>query len=254
MHSTQESKKMENLSIVNPLVLDTLEKLVGRKKKTVKISFESDLQQIYSTVTSHSIQAGEVLIKNLLDFGRSIELILDSYFPIVAEKLGDHWVSDKLTFAEVTLALANLQLLNARFEPFYLSALHPTQKGGRVLVIVPKGENHTLGPISVTRKFRSLGTHSILALDYQMIELEKVLLENTFDLIGISAGNNFMTQKINGLVDFFKTRVEKVTPVVLGGNLVNTYKKTNETLKVDLISKDPEFALDEMGIEHLKQN
>ena len=254
MHSTQESKKMENLSIVNPLVLDTLEKLISRKKKTVKISFESDLQQIYSTVTSHSIQAGEVLIKNLLDFGRSIELILDSYFPIVAEKLGDHWVSDKLTFAEVTLALANLQLLNARFEPFYLSALHPTQKGGRVLVVVPKGENHTFGPISVTRKFRSMGTQSILALDYQTIELEKVLLENTFDLIGISSGNNFMTEKINGLVDFFKTRVEKVTPVVLGGNLVNTYKKTNETLKVDLISKDPEFALDEMGIEHLKQN
>ena len=254
MHSTQESKKLENLSIVNPLVLDTLEKLITRKKKTVKISFESDLKQIYSTVTSHSIQAGEVLIKNLLDFGRSIELILDSYFPIVAEKLGDHWVSDKLTFAEVTLALANLQLLNARFEPFYLSALHPTQKGGRVLVVVPKGENHTFGPISVTRKFRSMGTQSILALDYQTIELEKVLLENKFDLIGISSGNNFMTQKINGLVDFFKTRVEKVTPVVLGGNLVNTYKKTNETLKVDLISKDPEFTLDEMGIEHLKQN
>ncbi len=254
MHSTQENSNVGPLSIVNPLVLETLEKLIGKKKGTAKISFDSDLHQIYSTVTAKSIRAGETLIKNLLDFGRSIELILDTYFPIVAEKLGNHWVSDKLTFAEVTLALGNLQLLNSKFEPLYLSNPSSTQHGGKILIILPKGENHTFGPISVTRKLRNMGTQTILVLDYQQIELEKLILENTFDLIGISSGNNFMTDKINGLVDFFKTRAEKTTPVVLGGNLVNTYKKTNETLKVDLISRDPEFALDKMGIKHVRGN
>ena len=254
MHSTQELRKVENLSIVNPLVLETLEKLIDKKKKNVKISFDSDLKKIYSIVTTRSIQAGEALIRNLLDFGRSIELVLDTYFPIVAKQLGDHWVSDKLTFAEVTLALGNLQLLNSKFEPLYLSELPPTNEEARILIVIPKEEHYTFGPISITRKIRSMGIQTILGLDYQKSELEKLILENTFDLIGISSGNNFMATKINDLVHFFRTRVEKVTPVALGGNLVNTYKKTNETLKVDLISKDPEFILDEVGIKYMKSN
>ena len=250
MSSAQELKKVESVSLVNPLVLETLEKLIDKKKNTAKVAFNSDLQKIYSTVTQKSFIAAETLIKNLIDFGRSIRLILDTYFPIVARRLGDHWVSDKLTFAEVTLALANLQLLNSKFEPLYLSGLKSSQIGAKILLVVPKGEDHTFGAISVTRKLRSMGTQTILLLDYQNKELEDMILGETFDLIGISSGNNFMTEKINALSTFLTSRIGKKTPIALGGNLVSTYKKTNEILNVDLISTNPEFVLDSLGIKY----
>ena len=250
MSSAQELKKIGSVSLVNPLVLETLEKLIDKKKNTAKVAFNSDLQKIYSTVTQKSFTAAETLIKNLIDFGRSIRLILDTYFPIVARRLGDHWVSDKLTFAEVTLALANLQLLNSKFEPLYLSDLKSSQIRSKILLVVPTGEDHTFGAISVTRKLRSMGTQTILLLDYQNKELEDLILGETLDLIGISSGNNFMTEKINALATFLTSRIGKKTPIALGGNLVSTYKKTNEILNVDLISTNPEFVLDSLGIKY----
>ena len=255
MNSIQELKKVGSLSIVNPLVLETLEKLVDKKQKTARMSFESDLQQMYSAVTLKSVQEAEVIVRNLLDFGRSIELILDSYFPTVAERLGAEWVSDDLTFSEVTLALANLQLLSSKLDPLSLSSHDPIKKrGGNILIVVPKGEDHTFGAISVARKLRAIGAHTILAMNYQEYELENLLMKKTFDLIGISSGNNFMTGEINKLSTFFKTRNGKTTPVVLGGNLVHTYKKTNESLKVDLISDNPEYALDQFNINNIKSH
>ena len=51
MSSAQELKKFGSVSLVNPLVLETLEKLIDKKKYTAKVAFNSDLQKIYSTVT-----------------------------------------------------------------------------------------------------------------------------------------------------------------------------------------------------------
>ena len=68
MSSAQELKKVRSVSLVNPLVLETLEKLIDKKKNTAKVAFNSDLQKIYSTVTQKSFNAAETLIKNLIDF------------------------------------------------------------------------------------------------------------------------------------------------------------------------------------------
>ena len=173
---------------------------------------------------------------------------MDTYFPLTARRLGDDWVSDKLTFAEVTLALGHLQLLNAKFEPIYLSATDASENHPRILVLVPEGEDHTFGAISATRMFRRLQTKTILALGYNKSELEKLILENDFDLIGLSAGNNFMSDEINRLSAFLKTKIKTATPIVLGGNLTKTYKLTNEPLKVDLISSDPDYVLEQTGL------
>ena len=63
MSSAQELKKVGSVSLVNPLVLETLEKLIDKKKNTAKVAFNSDLQKIYSTVTQKSFTAAETLIK-----------------------------------------------------------------------------------------------------------------------------------------------------------------------------------------------
>ena len=48
--------------------------------------------------------------------------------------------------------------------------------------------------------------------------------------------------------------IEKKVPVVLGGNLVNTYKKTNEKLKVDLVSQNIEQVLIELNLKYNKNS
>ena len=63
MNSTEELKNLNNISIVNPLVLETLEKLIEKNKTTSAINFESDLDKLFNFIKSKSLKSNEKLIK-----------------------------------------------------------------------------------------------------------------------------------------------------------------------------------------------
>jgi len=63
-----------------------------------------------------------------------------------------------------------------------------------------------------------------------------------------------MVDNINKLTIQIRNIIEKKIPVVLGGNLVNTYKKTNEKLKVDLVSQNIEQVLIELNLKYNKNS
>ena len=254
MNSTEELENLNNISIVNPLVLETLEKLIEKNKTTSAINFESDLDKLFTFIKSKSLKSNEKLIKKFLDYGRSIELILDSYFPIIAKRLGDQWVSDEITFSEVTIALGKIQFLNSKMEHQYLANLKVKSSNTKILMLIPTGEHHTYGGIAATRKLRGFGTKPFLTLDYKNEELEDLLYNEHYEFIGISSANNFMVDNINKLTIQIRNIIEKKVPVVLGGNLVNTYKKTNEKLKVDLVSQNIEQVLIELNLKYNKNS
>ena len=83
-------------------------------------------------------------------------------------------------------------------------------------------------------------------------ELENLLAQREYDFIGISSANNFMIENINNLSTNIANFVEKKTPIVLGGNLVNTYKQTNGKLKVDFITQNLEQILNQLSLKYKK--
>ena len=254
MSSSKEMKRIENISIVNPLVLETLEKLVQKSKPPRTLNFYSDLKKLYFSIKSKSIKTNEKLIDKLIRYGRSIELILDSYLPTIAKKLGDAWVADEISFSDVTIALGKIQFLNSKFEPLYISCLNSAYYKTKTLIIIPKGEDHTYGGIAATRKLRGMGIAAFLFFEFKKNELENLLFERNYDFIGISSANNFMIEKINHLSTKISDIVERKTPIVLGGNLVNTYKQTNGKLKVDFITQNLEEILNQLTLKYKKVN
>ena len=254
MSSSKGLKRMENISVVNPLVLETLEKLVEKSKPPSTLNFDSDLKELYFSIKSKSIKTNEKLIDKLIRYGRSIELILDSYLPTIAKKLGDAWVADEISFSDVTIALGKIQFLNSKFEPLYISCLNSAYYKTKTLIIIPRGEDHTYGGIAATRKLRGMGIDAFLIFEFKKNELENLLFEQNYDFIGISSANNFMIDKINHLSTKISDILERKTPIVLGGNLVNTYKQSNENLKVDFITQNLEEILNQLGLKYKKVN
>ena len=63
-----------------------------------------------------------------------------------------------------------------------------------------------------------------------------------------------MIEKINNLSSKISAIVERKTTIVLGGNLVNTYKKTNDKLKVDFITQNLEEILKQLSLKYKKIN
>ena len=254
MNSSKGLKSADNISTVNPLVLETLEKLVEKSNPLSTFNFDSDLKKLYFSIKSKSIKTNEKLIDKLIRYGRSIELILDSYLPTIAKKLGDAWVADEISFSDVTIALGKIQFLNSKFEPLYISCLNSAYYKTKTLIIIPKGEDHTYGGIAATRKLRGMGIDAFLFFEFKKNELENLLFERNYDFIGISSANNCMIEKINHLSTKISDIVERKTPIVLGGNLVNTYKQTNGKLKVDFITQNLEEILNQLSLKYKKVN
>ena len=135
----------------------------------------------------------------------------------------------------------------------FLSLIQHTTKL-RHLIIIPKGEDHIYGGIAATRKLRGMGIDAFLIFDFNKNELENLLCEKNYDFIGISSANNFMIEKINNLSSKISAIVEKKTPIVLGGNLANTYKQTNDKLKIDFITQNLEEILKQLSLKYKKIN
>ena len=148
MSSSKGLKRADNISTVNPLVLETLEKLIEKSKPISTLNFDNDIDNLYFSIKSKSLKINEKLIDKLIKCGRSIELILDSYLPTIAKRLGDDWVADEISFSNVTIALGKIQFLNSKFEPLYISFLNSAYYKTKTLIIIPKGEDHTYGGIA----------------------------------------------------------------------------------------------------------
>ena len=52
MSSSKGLKRVENISVVNPLVFETLEKLIEKSKPLSTPKFESDLDKLYFSIRS----------------------------------------------------------------------------------------------------------------------------------------------------------------------------------------------------------
>ena len=63
-----------------------------------------------------------------------------------------------------------------------------------------------------------------------------------------------MIEKINNLSSKISAIVERKTPIVLGGNLANTYKQTTDKLKVDFITQNLEEILKQLSLKYKKIN
>ena len=52
MSSSKSLKRADNVSIVNPLVMETLEKLIEKSKPINTLNFDNDLDKLYFSITS----------------------------------------------------------------------------------------------------------------------------------------------------------------------------------------------------------
>ena len=85
------------------------------------------------------------LLRKELDKGLTVEFFFEGIAPIIAEKLGDSWKQDALTFSEVTIAVSNLRLLCQELEPKYFEPINQFQLTPKILLFTLENENHTFG-------------------------------------------------------------------------------------------------------------
>lgn len=147
--------------------------------------------------------------------GLADTVIVDRCIPDAARTLGDRWLADTLDFAGVTIGSARLQGLLR-----HLGRPVPVAGRGRadrwhIVVALPTGIQHTLGPTLMTEQLRRRGLATSLMLGIGPAALRQQLARSPADAVFISA---LSVERLESLRPFVQEvrAVAPDVPVVIG--------------------------------------
>lgn len=185
--------------------------------------------------------------------------IIDHVIPAVAALLGQRWADDTLSFVEVTIGSARLQEavrgLIAHELTKRVRGRHARETAAqdrihtpRVLMVIPRPEDHTLGAFVAADQFRRLGYDVDIAVDQHPKEIAVMLRERHYSMIGITIAGRRTLASSRELVDIIRSTVTRVTPIVLGGSLVETDEDLKKATGVDHVVRTVRDALELCGL------
>lgn len=153
--------------------------------------------------------------------GATDEDIVEGFIPAAARRLGQEWSDDKMDFATVSIGSARLQGMLRYLGPDWcketiVDACQETDG----LIVVPEGEQHTLGSFILAGQLRKRGMNIQLAVDCSKSQLESLLKQRCYDAVMISASLRLSLEFLSGFVKVAKAR-KKDQVVLIGGNVLD---------------------------------
>jgi len=125
---------------------------------------------------------------------------VDIWVPTTARRLGEMWLGDDLTFAEVSLATSRLMQLSRMLENENrcFERLHP--RGLEILVITVPEEQHLLGPQILTAQLRRRGHRVRFTPGVSDLDMDYLMDGTQFDAMLMSVGSWATLDSANALI------------------------------------------------------
>lgn len=241
--SPTDQKKMAS-DPVNRVVLKALTSVApmfesGERRRPM----ESYLTSMMDAVLAPTPRPLAELVQSMQKARVEAPQIVESYVPLVARRLGEGWVRDRLDFGAVTIGAARLQSLVRRFDQEGL--LHhevPAFGAQSILLGVPDGEQHILGATVLAQYLRARGVSVHLDLELTVGRLSQELARQRFTGVFLSISGEQYLEPLGHLVAC--TRYEsRSTPVIVGGALLDQREDIAARTGADLATGDVDTAL-----------
>ena len=188
------------------------------------------------------------LLLRLRQDGVSTDDLIDHVIPATARLMGERWFADEISFAHVTIGAARLQ------EAVRAMAWHD-RKGRRpveapsILLVIPRVEQHTLGAFVAADQFQRRGYEVDLAVDRHPRQIAEMLRRRPYRMVGITASGRRTLASARELVDIIRATVTRVTPIVIGGTVLETDINVLKVTGADFVARDAQAALRKCGLE-----
>lgn len=185
------------------------------------------------------------------------EEIMDLYLPLVVRRIGSEWHDDRIDILQASMAFARLQSLLRELGKAWVSDRVGRASDGRILLMLPRGEQHTLGAMFAANQLRRIGVSVKVMLIPPLPSLKDTLSRNRFHGIFISASNETSLQPSADLVRELRAADPGNTMIVLGGGLVSREINDNDSGRIaavtgaDIVTNDISCALHACGIQQI---
>lgn len=181
--------------------------------------------------------------------------VMDIYMPQAVQQLGADWHDDQIDILQASLGFARLQTLLRELGRAWSSDGMGHVSSGRVLLLLPRAEQHTLGAMFAANQLRRLGVSVKVMLVPDIALLSELLQVHKFDGIFISVSNKAAIQTSGDLVSDLRARNPNKTPIVIGGGLVSGEIDANALARIatmtgaDIVTNDIPKALHSCGLQ-----
>jgi methanogenic corrinoid protein MtbC1 len=159
-------------------------------------------------------------IETLREQGSTLErLYLDLLAP-AARRIGQLWVEDLCSFADVTLALGCLQQVLRVLSPAFIPPLGPLDPCRRAALVPLPGEHHTFGLSMVVEFFLRAGWDVWSEPTATGLELEELVASRWFAVLGISVSCDSGVERLPAMIRGLRRASRNQTlGVMVGGRM-----------------------------------
>ncbi len=190
------------------------------------------------TTLAHEMRAARV----------PIETIIDMTIPEAARKLGRDWAEDRIGFSYTSIGTARLQsllrdLMRTGTAPI-LSGLSETQPA--LLIVVPEGEQHTLGALIASAQFSRMRYDTVLSLCESVARLRMRLRAERFAAVCLSISRVETLESASQLTDIVRKACDYPVKIMVGGAAIEAAEHIG--IGADAVTNDLPVALRQCGL------
>lgn len=183
------------------------------------------------------------LLDELRGHRLSVDAIIDIYVPAAARTLGQMWMDDEADFASVTVGSMRLQALLSLASAESLDFIRPIEDSVSGVIVVPLGEQHTLGTFVLAAQLRRLGVRVDVSFCETSSDFVSRVLADPPDMIMFTASSRASLETVGQLV-LDISRVLSISPLfALGGAFLEEDDVAKDMSGVDLVTRCARKAL-----------
>lgn len=232
--------------VIVDLAFEAIRRLADKRLSGSGILQDTLVTKILDVVKSDKPAAYDLVVKDLQAAHVSDESAVLDVIPEVARRLGVEWENDTISFSVVTTGTMRLQGL-----------LHCVQEGhingeenaslASILLVVPMGEQHTLGAMAAAAWLRMKGVSVSVKIAPSPKDLLQILHSNRFDGIFVSVGSDSKLEVCAMLVKTLRSLSKGTLPLIVGGALAGKRREELMTIGADAVTTDLTEALAIVG-------
>jgi len=230
------------------LALEAIGRLVARRMNGVAELQTALVDRMVELATGPEQDAMDLLFDDFRAAHVPVEDVATLYIPEAARQVGAAWDADRIGFAQVTIAIARLQDMVHAIQSQFTSDSAGLTSGSTVLLIVPPGEQHTLGALIVATELRRRGVSVRMLFAPGLSDLSRLMATTRFDAALITCGSIERLEICAKLVKTLASLTKGRMRVAIGGAIVSDRAEALARTGADLVTNDLNIVVHDFAL------
>lgn len=211
----------ERHDLLGLLAAQALTQVAGRVRAAHFDAGGRGLERLHDAAIGQDRRACIDVARALIADGLAAERICDVLIPGAVHRMGEEWVSGDLPFSTVTIGSARLQGLLRELDGGFVSRPERASgAAGAILLVVPTGADHTLGPLLLASQLRRRGFSVRLSLCESAEAVGEVTAGSRFGAVFLSSTLARFLPQLAQAAAAVRASSRHSPPIVLGGAVV----------------------------------